>query len=76
MLPQRVEMLDEIQLLANLLQGVCLLEGFVSTNDDCRAALSETRVFEVSSCKHARNETPSDFITGSDLDRPPSSDLQ
>jgi hypothetical protein len=62
MLPQRVEMLDEIQLLANLLQGICLLEGFVSVQDDCRAALRETRVFEVSFCGYVQKETPSDML--------------
>lgn len=48
MLPQRVGMLQEIQLVASLLQGICLLEGFVSIQDGCRASLSETWVLEVS----------------------------
>ena len=48
MLPQRVNMLEEIQSVASLLQGICLLEGFVSLGDDCRSSLTEIRVLEVS----------------------------
>ncbi|KAH8085399.1 hypothetical protein HD553DRAFT_349994 [Filobasidium floriforme] len=70
MLPQRVEMLDEIQLLAGLLQGLCLLEGFVSVEDDCRAALRETRVFEILTdlLRATYNDTLAYHITPSLLD--------
>jgi len=45
--PQRAEILNEVQIIASLLQGLCLLEGFVSTTSHCRNELSQVKMIEV-----------------------------